>query len=609
MSPLTEALDLIESWLVRNQPEIALGLQPGLTRIEIDEIVKEFSSSLPEELYEFYGWHNGCTSFGCVIPFYDNFSSLQKSVKRSLDYLEWGDSEWNPHWLVILDCNGDEQYAIVVGEETAPVWYIYQENGIEEIRWGNLTDLMLATAECYYTGAYYLNQDGDLEKDPQKVAEIQHRYNYRGAERPIVDASYPYPSTVAGQVDLSNSDALEQLTQALQARPLSSDASILQAMAAKTIENLANLNLSEAMGFQPLMRALQNLISDGAGHALAAQKLGELGDSRAVEPLLQALHDRSSEVRANAIEALGKLGDRRAVEPLIQCLQDSDFFARTRAAWALAELRDVRAFEPLLQRLETENDTAPCAAIVSALGKFGDTRAIDSLIAILRSEGQNLRDSFGFKHVRLSLVEALGLIEDPRTTDVLVEILRDRESILHHKGAWDLPHKTTQCAVETLLQRQYSGLTEILIELLQDSERQIRCTTLLALTHIPDTQMVDLLLLGLSDEDAWLRRAAIQSLGERQDSRAIHPLIQTLQDANVDTRLEAIQALENFRDLSVVEAVITMLSDENSNVRCGAALALGNLGDQRAMEPLRRCLEDESSIVRKMAQEALNKLS
>jgi hypothetical protein len=52
----------------------------------------------------------------------------------------------------------------------------------------------------------------------------------------------------------------------------------------------------------------------------SAYRLGEIGDSCAVEPLIKALADPNIMVRANAAEALGKIGDNRAVEPLIKAL-------------------------------------------------------------------------------------------------------------------------------------------------------------------------------------------------------------------------------------------------------------------------------------------------
>lgn len=609
MSPLTEALNRIETWYVKNQPEFALGLQPGLTRAKIDEIVKDFQFPLPQELYEFYEWHNGCNSFGYVVPFYNNFFPLEEVLTNYQSWLGW--ERWNPHWLPILDGNGDYRYAITVGEETAPIWYSDPEDGVDEIRWDSLTDLFLAAAECYETGAYYINEEGYLEEDEQKVSEIQRKYNYRGAERAIPNQTYdPYPQTFASSISLSEPDALEQLTQALNADPLNSDARIQQVMAANTLENLANLGLFQEVGTEPLVIALQNMIHDGAGHALAAKKLGELGDERAIEPLLQALNDNSSEVRVNAINALLKLGNLRVVDRIIECLQDSDFFVRGTAARALGQFKDIKAVEPLIEALKVEQQSTACGAIATALGNFADARAIEPLIKILHSQGRNLRDAFSFQRVRLCSIEALSKIEDDRTTNALLEVLTARENILRANiSDWQESYQTIEIAVKTLLKRKHPQLITILTQLLQDSERQIRCDTLSALNKIPDVMVVDMLILALSDEDTLLRKAAVRSLGERQDVKSIEPLITTLQDVDVNVRMEAVKALEKINDERVVDALLQVLNDENPNVRACVVLALGNLRNPKAIEALNRCLQDSSSIVSKMAQEALNKFA
>lgn len=59
MSALIDALERIETWLVQNQPELAIGLQPGLTLEEINGILKSFPYQLSEEVCELYQWHNG----------------------------------------------------------------------------------------------------------------------------------------------------------------------------------------------------------------------------------------------------------------------------------------------------------------------------------------------------------------------------------------------------------------------------------------------------------------------------------------------------------------------------------------------------------------------
>jgi HEAT repeat protein len=76
----------------------------------------------------------------------------------------------------------------------------------------------------------------------------------------------------------------------------------------------------------------------GANQAaiVAAWALGSIGQERALQPLLEALHHRAVRVRIQAAEALGALGDMRAVGPLIDALDTAH--VATRAAAALRRL-------------------------------------------------------------------------------------------------------------------------------------------------------------------------------------------------------------------------------------------------------------------------------
>ena len=68
---------------------------------------------------------------------------------------------------------------------------------------------------------------------------------------------------------------------------------------------------------------------------VAALSLGEIGDSQAVEPLINALGDENWEVRSSAAKALGKIGNDRAVEQLINLLRDKNENVRWHAVQAL----------------------------------------------------------------------------------------------------------------------------------------------------------------------------------------------------------------------------------------------------------------------------------
>ena len=99
-----------------------------------------------------------------------------------------------------------------------------------------------------------------------------------------------------------------------------------------------------------------------AASALGEKKLGEIGDTRAVEPLIQVLDDKDKDVRLTAARVLGVIGDARAVESLIQALRDEERVVRMNAATALGRIGDKRAVEPLTNALEDENSFVQNAA-------------------------------------------------------------------------------------------------------------------------------------------------------------------------------------------------------------------------------------------------------
>jgi HEAT repeat protein len=105
----------------------------------------------------------------------------------------------------------------------------------------------------------------------------------------------------------------------------------------------------------------------------AAEALGELNDSLAVEPLIKALGtwfevdvNEHYKVRIAAIKSLGKLN---AIEPLIDALRDISGYLRAEAAEALGRLNDPRAVGPLIKALEDE-DKDVRKAVTMALSKL-----------------------------------------------------------------------------------------------------------------------------------------------------------------------------------------------------------------------------------------------
>jgi len=87
-----------------------------------------------------------------------------------------------------------------------------------------------------------------------------------------------------------------------------------------------------------------------------AYSLGRLKDERAIKPLIHALEKNTSEGKlpSEISHALVKL---RAVEPLIEILHHQNPNVRLLAAWALGQIGDKRAIAPLLQLLGDADST------------------------------------------------------------------------------------------------------------------------------------------------------------------------------------------------------------------------------------------------------------
>jgi HEAT repeat protein len=116
-----------------------------------------------------------------------------------------------------------------------------------------------------------------------------------------------------------------------------------------------------------------------------AREAASFDDSRVIQALIDALEDRSPDVRRNAVESLGALRARDAVPSLCDLVDRDPAVGVQRAAiTALARLGDARAVPVLVRHLEARRDAPPLDAIW-ALGEIADPRAVSILSELRRS--------------------------------------------------------------------------------------------------------------------------------------------------------------------------------------------------------------------------------
>lgn len=123
----------------------------------------------------------------------------------------------------------------------------------------------------------------------------------------------------------------------------------------------------------------------------AAVILAEMNDPVTQPVFIEALDSGHPIVRQVAAQALGKFQDTSVVPHLLNHLHDPFSIAQMWVIESLGELGDGRAVEPLLNLLaETDSDTIQ-QSILRALGRIGDRVALSALIPFFNSPSRHVR--------------------------------------------------------------------------------------------------------------------------------------------------------------------------------------------------------------------------
>ncbi len=186
MSNLNNALERIMSWLKDYQPEFADSFLPGLKSEEISQAEAELGFNFPSEIYELYQWRNGTEQDAKAICFPTfEFLPLHEAVESTRGINEYIDefTEFENPWygsplfvFIENNCHYCGVPIINLPKEKIPV-VLLEEAEMPALFYTSITDMMQTLAECYETGAYYLDKEEFVEANESKVADIFRNYN------------------------------------------------------------------------------------------------------------------------------------------------------------------------------------------------------------------------------------------------------------------------------------------------------------------------------------------------------------------------------------------------------------------------------------------------
>ncbi|HNR93059.1 MAG TPA: HEAT repeat domain-containing protein [Kiritimatiellia bacterium] len=131
--------------------------------------------------------------------------------------------------------------------------------------------------------------------------------------------------------------------------------------------------------------------------------------------LLKSLSDKDWKVARDAQRDILQIGSRAV--PFLLEMADGRREGNAEAAISvLGKMGDARVGEPLIRLLQTSPDDKVRKASAEALGRLGETRAVDALMAAASHSEKYLNN-------RYAAIKALGQIKDPRAVTFLMLIM------------------------------------------------------------------------------------------------------------------------------------------------------------------------------------------
>lgn len=244
---------------------------------------------------------------------------------------------------------------------------------------------------------------------------------------------------------------------------------------------------------------------------LAADCLGERKDSRAVEPLIQAiLKEDFPRIKMIEADALKALGDAHADDLLLTAILDKE--TEKSAIYALGRLQSKRAIEPLI-RVSKSSDRVMAGVAIDALAQIKDPRSFRPIRDLLRSREEVLR--------RGAAID-LGFLDDPRAVGPLISALHDPDDGVRENAA------------DSLGRFKSTDAERPLIEALKDEYEGVRATAVDSLAETGDVHVVPALITAMTSGTDRVRWQAAIALTKFNTPEAYLALDDALQKDKLD---------------------------------------------------------------------------
>ena len=299
--------------------------------------------------------------------------------------------------------------------------------------------------------------------------------------------------------------------------------------------------------------------------------LNEIAPDKAVGACQYALQIGRDEDKITSIKLLAQIRTPEAINTLAEHAANPSDEIRFLLASLLGRIPGAASVKTLIQLTQDKR----VKVVVKALEGLRRLANPSSLSAIVRcANHENSR-------VRAASLAALKEIGTHEQIDMLVQGIKDAD-IHIRQSALD--------AITAICSRSEIDGTEMITELLQDEDVNVRRAAAQILGSINAPAVLENISVYLEDTDWWVRESIVQSLSKIKDPRVFPTALDLLQHPEPALRRYAIDILVNQKNPNAIGSLTLLLKDQDWWVRERAVVALGLLGSKDSVPLLAKLL-------------------
>ena len=380
--------------------------------------------------------------------------------------------------------------------------------------------------------------------------------------------------------------------------------------------NLVQVN--ENLG---LVQARINALTDAGSwveRAAAAERLGRIGHSAAVLPLIAVLQAQSEDksVKSVASQALRKIRDPRAIQPLVEALGWDDAAIGQTVADTLEGFMP-QAAPALLGVLQSSRTDTQRYWAVRILGGSTDSETVGPLIAALQDRSEKVRAEAARSLGRLKARSAIHPLTDTLLRDPLPPVREEAARALGEIGdeqalealkqaLGELPYEVRAGAL-TAMERMGDEAIPLFLQALDEDDDRTRSQ---AATALERTGHVDKLIERLAVETGTTAGPSYLLLLKIAETGVVESLIQALALPDLQGRVRICQILGEVRSKSAVAALSEVAVDDSEwAVRAHALGALIRIDERQTQALWLRQLREDEENVREWILASMSELS